>query len=246
MELTEENNCIVYRHIRLDKNEVFYIGIAKHKNRPYESGNRRSLFWNKIVSKTKYEVEILFDNLSWEQTKAKEKEFINLYGRKDLGTGTLVNMTDGGDGALNPSLSTRLKLAEISRKKVWSKESREKLSKSKSGVNHHMYGLRGDKSPQYGRKHTQETKDKLSKSRLGSVMDREVVNKIADKLRGRKRSPHIGLAVIEHHSKIVLDTQNGIYYKNAKEASEILNIKYGTLKCWLNGSRKNSSNLIYV
>lgn len=246
MELKEENNCILYRHIRLDRNEVFYIGIAKQKNRPYEYGNRRSFFWNKIVSKTEYEVDILFENLSWTQAKEKEKEFIKIYGRKDLKNGTLVNMTDGGDGSLNPSLSTRLKLSDVSRNRVWSDKSRSKLSKSKSGVNHHMYGLKGDKSPLYGKKHTEETKQKISKSRKGFIMDRDVVNKIADKLRGRKRSPHIGLAVIEHHSKIVLDTQNGIYYKNAKEASEILNIKYSTLKCWLNGSRKNNSNLIYV
>lgn len=246
MDLKNEDNCILYRHIRLDKNEVFYIGIAKQKNRPYESGTRRSLFWNKIVSKTKYEVDILFDNLSWDQVKEKEKEFIKLYGRKDLNTGTLVNMTDGGDGSLNPCLSTRLKIAEKSRNKVWSKESRAKLSKSKSGENHHMYGLRGDKSPAYGKKHTKETKDKISKARIGFVTDREVVSRIADKLRGRKRSPHIGIAVAEHSSKIVLDTQNGIYYKNAKEAAEILNIKYSTLKGWLNGSRKNSSNLIYA
>ena len=109
-----------------------------------------------------------------------------------------------------------------------------------------MYGLRGDKNPAYGKKHTKETKDKISKARIGFVADREVVNRIADKLRGRKRSPHIGIAIAEYNSKIVLDTQNGIYYKNAKEAAQILNIKYGTLKCWLNGSRKNSSNLIYA
>jgi hypothetical protein len=246
MTTNEENNCIVYRHIRLDKNEVFYIGIAKQKNRPYESGKRRSVFWNKIVKKSEYEVEIIFDNLSWEKAKEKEKEFIKLYGRKNLNNGTLVNMTDGGDGSLNPCLSTRLKIAENSRKKVWTKESREKLSKSKSGVNHHMYGIKGDKNPAYGKKHSQESKEKMSKARLGFVTDREVVNRIADKLRGRKRDPHIGIAVAEFHSKIVLDTQNGIYYKNAKEAAEFLNIKYSTLKCWLNGSRKNTSNLIYV
>ena len=246
MELNKENNCILYRHVRLDKNEIFYVGIAKRKNRPYESGPRRSSFWNKIVSKTKYEVEILFDNLSWSQAKEKEIEFIKLYGRKDLNTGTLVNMTDGGDGSLNPCLSTRLKISEKSKNKIWTDESRDKLSKSKSGVNHHMYGLTGDKSPAYGKKHSQETKDKISKSRLGFVVDREVVNKIADKLRGRKRNPNIGIAVIEHHSKIVLDTQNGIYYKSAKEAAEILNIKYSTIKCWLNGSRRNPSNLIYA
>jgi hypothetical protein len=246
MELKEENNCILYRHIRLDKNEVFYIGIGKQKNRPYESGSKRSLFWHRVTSKTNYEVEILFDNLSWDQAKEKEKEFIKIYGRRDLNSGTLVNMTDGGDGNINPSLSRRLKMADESRNRVWTDESRSKLSKSKSGKNHHMYGIRGDKNPLYGRKHSEETKNKISKARLGFVADREVVNKIADKLRGRKRSPHIGLAISESRSKIVLDTQNGIYYKNAKEAAEILNVKYSTIRCWLNGSRKNISNLIYV
>jgi len=246
MELKEDNNCILYRHVRLDKNEVFYIGIAKQKKRPYESGSKRSLFWHRITSKTDYEVEILFDDLSWDQAKEKEKEFIKIYGRKDLNTGTLVNMTDGGDGNINPSLSRRLKIAEDSRNRVWTDESRSKLSKSKSGKNHHMYGIRGDKNPLYGRKHSEESKKKMSNSRTGFVTNREVVNRIADKLRGRKRSPDIGIAVSEFHSKIVLDTQNGIYYNSAKEASKILNIKYGTIRCWLNGSRTNKSNLIYV
>jgi hypothetical protein len=38
----------------------------------------------------------------------KEKEFIQLYGRKDLGLGELVNMTDGGDGTIGRILSEEL------------------------------------------------------------------------------------------------------------------------------------------
>lgn len=93
----------VYCHIRIDKEEPFYIGIGTD-NSNYKRAKeraRRSKFWKKIVSKTNYKVEILFDNLTWEEAKIKEVELILKYGRKDIGNGTLVNMTDGGDGTIN-------------------------------------------------------------------------------------------------------------------------------------------------
>jgi hypothetical protein len=92
--------AIVYRHIRLDKNEPFYIGIGKTDRRAFSRRGRNS-FWKNIVSKTDYKVEILFENLTQEEACEKEKEFIQLYGRKDLGLGTLVNLTNGGEGTVN-------------------------------------------------------------------------------------------------------------------------------------------------
>jgi hypothetical protein len=89
----------VYRHIRLDKNEPFYIGIGSNTYRA-TSKNNRNKHWKNIVSKTDYEVEILFEDLSRDKAIEKEIELIKLYGRKDLGLGTLCNMTDGGDGIL--------------------------------------------------------------------------------------------------------------------------------------------------
>ena len=38
--------AVVYRHIRLDKNEVFYIGIGKEISRTYEKTNNRNKPWN--------------------------------------------------------------------------------------------------------------------------------------------------------------------------------------------------------
>jgi len=73
--------AVVYRHIRLDKNEVFYIGIGKKESRAYDfKSKNRNFYWNNIFNKTKIEVEIIFYDLTWEQ--AQEKEFIKLYGRK--------------------------------------------------------------------------------------------------------------------------------------------------------------------
>jgi hypothetical protein len=110
----------LYRHIRLDKNEPFYIGIAdKNEYRLTEKRGRNKIWFN-IINKTDYEAEILIDNLTWEQALEKEIEFISLYGRIDINTGCLANMTIGGEGT-------------IGRKYIQSKQHKEKLSKAAVG-----------------------------------------------------------------------------------------------------------------
>lgn len=91
----------VYRHIRLDKNVPFYIGIGSDSlgeyKRAHNCGHTRNKHWHNIVNKTKYEVEIIIDGVAWEEALLKEVEFIKIYGRKQFG-GTLINLTDGGEG----------------------------------------------------------------------------------------------------------------------------------------------------
>lgn len=88
--------AVVYRHIRLDKNEPFYIGIGVDKHRAIRKSYRNKI-WNDIVSKTDYRVEILFDDLTKEEAVEKEFELIKMYGRINNSTGSLANLTDGGD-----------------------------------------------------------------------------------------------------------------------------------------------------
>lgn len=147
--------AVVYRHIRLDKNEPFYIGIGKNINRAYEkSSKRRSRLWQNIVKKTDYEVEILFEDIEYDFAKEKEKEFISLYGRIDNNTGTLCNMTDGGDGALN---------------QYQSEETKIKRAKS----------ITGEKNGMYGKTHSDELKEYWSKYRIGAnhPKAKKVINK---------------------------------------------------------------------
>lgn len=105
-----EGRYFIYRHIRLDKNVLFYIGVgtktsyANTFNEIYRRAfvrTGRNNLWNKIVKKADYNVEIIVESENFEYILQKETELIALYGRKDLGLGTLANLTDGGIGNQN-------------------------------------------------------------------------------------------------------------------------------------------------
>ena len=53
----------VYRHIRLDKNEPFYIGIGSDKYYKRANSKDRNAFWKRIAAKTKLKVSIAEDPL---------------------------------------------------------------------------------------------------------------------------------------------------------------------------------------
>jgi len=120
----------VYKHIRKDTSEVFYIGIGKTKKRMI-SNNARNNHWKNIVNKVGFEYKIIEDNLSWTDACELEKQLITEYGRYDLGLGPLVNMTDGGDGT-NGIIYTKERNEKISKTltgRVKSKLSKEHIQK---------------------------------------------------------------------------------------------------------------------
>lgn len=109
-----ENKYCLYFHINPIKQEIFYVGIG-NKKRPY-SEYSRSKYWHNIVEKYNYEVFVVEYFNIWNEACEKEKYWINKIGRRDFNKGTLVNLTDGGDGNNN-----------------FSQEVKNKISKSKKG-----------------------------------------------------------------------------------------------------------------
>lgn len=95
----DKNIYCLYFHINLINKEVFYVGIGNEK-RPYIKSDR-SEFWNKTVKKYGYEVKIVNTELAWTEACELEKFWIKKIGRRDLKEGTLVNLTDGGEGNNN-------------------------------------------------------------------------------------------------------------------------------------------------
>lgn len=197
--------AIVYRHIRLDKNEPFYIGIGKTEKRAYEK-IKRNQFWHNIIAKTDYEVEILFDDLTWENAEEKEKELIKLYGKRDNNTGCLVNITDGGGGILGArhTEESKRKIGEESRNRKRSPrsaETKEKLRLANLGKVGNYLGMKhteatklklrlanlGKVGPNKGRPMTEEAKQKMIASKLGKP----------SKLIGSKRSEETKIKVSE-------------------------------------------------
>jgi len=139
----------VYIHTRLDTNDVFYVGISKNDDDYKRSKikNKRNKHWLNIVNKTEYKITILLDYITFDEAIEKEKHYIEYFGRKDLGKGTLVNMTDGGEGTTNREpwnknikgtfkhtdetkkiISEYSKLKKNNLNKIHSEESKKKMS----------------------------------------------------------------------------------------------------------------------
>jgi len=128
----------VYQHIRLDTDEVFYIGIGSDTDGKYERANsnkKRNPHWHNVINKAGYKIEILLDNINWKEACNEENRLIKLYGRKDINEGTLVNMTNGGDGVLGLvwNEEMRLKASDRNKGKTHSEETRLKLSAANKG-----------------------------------------------------------------------------------------------------------------
>jgi hypothetical protein len=158
----------LYRHIRLDKSEPFYIGIGTEISRRAWEFRRRNQFWKNIVNKNNglYDVELLCRNLTKEEAERKEIEFITLYGRKINNTGSLCNIQPGGKLHTGYKLSEQQKLhlsllhpnSKNSRLRKASPEERERI----------LMGRKGRIGANKGTIWSKEVREKMSKGHLGN------------------------------------------------------------------------------
>ena len=162
-----KNIYYVYEHVRLDNDQIFYVG--KGKNERYQSKRNRNKHWHNIVNKAGFISKILFDNLDEELALLCEQELISKY--KFLKY-NLVNYTDGGQGVsgLKHSKESRHKMSNSQKKrfasestwnkgKPWSDEIKDKLSKAHLGKDTWNKGKTGIYSI--------ESLNKMSKAKLG-------------------------------------------------------------------------------
>lgn len=153
----------------MNKNKLRFYIYAYLRNKDSKSGKQGTPYYQgkgsdirayqkhgKIpVPKDKKYIIFQEINLSEIGALALERRYIRWYGRLDNGTGTLRNLTDGGEGSSGTIRSP------------WSEEAKNNLSKIMSGENHPNYGKTGEMSYMYGRKFTEQTKLKLSTRNTG-------------------------------------------------------------------------------
>jgi hypothetical protein len=196
----------VYTHTRLDKNEVFYVGIGSDSKGKYTRSKRtdnRSVYWKQVYSKTKISIEIVSDNISWKNACEIESYLIMFFGRKDLCKGSLVNLTNGGDGAFgairSPETRERIRISSTGRKQ--SKEQIEKRRLSRIGYKASAETIEKMRLSQMGKKHSaeriakkigvkksKECIEKMKISRRGRVFSDETRKKISMANKGKVRS----------------------------------------------------------
>lgn len=193
-----------YRHIRLDKNIPFYIGIGKkNKFSTYRSEYERAFdkygrnkYW-KNISKLGYKIEIIYETDNKQDIIEKEKEFIRLY--KD----SLSNMTNGGELVeLTHDIKEKIRLRMIGNNlmngRILSYEWRKNISNSLKG-----------------KKRTENQKKKLSERSLENKYSLGI--KRSDKFKERLRLLKLGNP---GHGKKVLCLNDEKVFNTIKSCSQ--------------------------
>jgi len=145
--------------------EPFYIGKGRGDRMNHSKYDKRTFKSNKIKSILDTGGEIIAfkikENLSLHESLDIEKELIRRIGRRDLNSGPLTNLTDGGDGRINGKNSEesiekarkKLKIIAINRKINGTDKHTDKVVKRLREINI------GEKNPMWGKTHTDEIKE---------------------------------------------------------------------------------------
>lgn len=146
------NNYYTYAYLRED-GTPYYIGKGKN--------GRINNSLHNINLPPKDRRIFLKKDLTDEQARKHEVYMIAIFGRKDLGTGILRNMTNGGEGCSGRHLSeeTKKKISDRHKGKKKSEAHKKAMSEAKIGKKiteshrkNMSNSLKGKKNPAYGKR----------------------------------------------------------------------------------------------
>ena len=217
-----DNSWYVYAHIKDVGNIPFYIGIGKKLKykRAFDKKGRNKLL-AKIANKYSCFSSILFGMLSFKEACEIEKNLISNFGRIDLKTGTLSNLTDGGEGGCGVKLSD---------------ERIEKIRKANTGRKHKPETILKFNQ----RKQTEETKLKIKNLKTGLRASDHTKQKMSISSL-RKNNP----ACIKMRKKVI-DLSNGNVFDSVIDASKYIGVSHSHLSGMLLGRYNNKTTLSYV
>jgi len=219
------------------KNQI-YIGSSKNiekrfKQYKYLRTNEQQKLRNSII-KYGYETHRfeVIEETKLDELLIKERYYCLMFNVLDRNN---LNLKIPKLGEKNKCYSQDVlnKMSKIHNGKKLSEEHKLKLInsiKGKKQTQEHIDKRKmfGEKNPAWkneyfkGKKHTDSTKELLSKQRMGN-----------------------GLLGNNSNSKKVVDIKSGVVYDSAKEVSILFAINYSTLKAYLNNRLTNKTNFKY-
>lgn len=184
---------------------TFYVGKGEGRR---EKSLGRSRFFKRIVAKIRRSggeprVVRLQDGLREDDAFRLERSYIKLFGRRNIGTGVLANLTDGGEGLSGAIFSdaTRAKLSAAAKLRTYDDEFRAKLSAAHKG--------------KQGRPHTVKSRAKMSENQKGKKLSLEHVESLtkAQRMRPPARNKYKGILKTGNSSWRAQININGTFCK---------------------------------
>lgn len=214
----------IYFHIRPDTGDVFYVGKGKSYSRsnPVRRAfveTRRGAAWDAIVKRNNgvFDVHIHEFSCCPKEIIQREIYWIAKFGRKKQG-GTLVNLTDGGDGACGYTHTNESK-SRMSDAWKRSPERKARLT-SQEFKARRLESLRDRPGPMLGKRHSEETKAAYSAARSGAKNSqaKRVVNIETGAVYGCVADAALGEGLV----------RSTLYNKLSRPARNNTNLRYET------------------
>lgn len=190
--------CFVYVYLRKD-GSPYYVGVASRRDRPFVRRGR-----NALPPSDSARVRVLRSGLTRKEALDWECFYIARYGRKDIGTGILRNLTAGGDGLCELSAEAREKIRQscLARDPAcYAKDEQWKLKVRRANTSAEVaarYGFSFD-----------EWLD-LPKSKKHKVRQRHAIAKRRSQKLGDKAENLVGRAARVAHSNAAMAERYGI------------------------------------
>lgn len=222
-----ESNMVIYGLHNGDR-RYRYIGLttrgASHRlNAHWHSVSSGSSLpvhnWMRKYGRDQIHTEVLDTagglDILWE----KEVFWIQKFRSQDAG---LLNLSDGGQGGVNPSAETRLKISESKIGKKRSPELVERMRVLKTGLKASEETRRRMSEAHKGRQVSEETRKKLSQAKLGTKHSEETKQKISDLHKGN--TYRLGKNHTEETKRKISEAKKGTSYPVSQETRIKLSI----------------------
>ena len=196
-----------YAYLREDRTP-YYIGKGTG-NRIYST--------NRIIKPPKDKSRIIYLKQNLTETEAFRHEIymISVFGRKDLGTGILYNMTNGGDGSSGwvPSEEYRKKMSEAKKGKTHSEDSKKKMSVAQKGKTLSEEHRRKMSEANKDKTLSEEHRRKISEAHKGKIASEETKIKLSEAQKGNKNHNY-GKTFSEETRRKIGDAKKGTKWWN--------------------------------
>lgn len=225
--------------INIEKRFTYYYRLAcKSQPKLYNSFQKHG------VENHVFEI---IENCEIKDLNERERYYQDLFDVVKKGLNSTLTTSEGRSGEFSDEHKKKLRLAKLGRKtgktRPHSEETKLKIGLANKGKIKSLEAIEKHRIAVKGKKRTYEQKKKFSQSKIGSL-NPMYGRKIKESSRDLQRKKISG--ELNYLSKIILNTQTGIFYFGLNEASKSFNISKSKLHINITKNKINKTPFIYV